>query len=95
MVYSDGLTNSKGIPLSFYRERDEKLNRLLTSAEEVLERADGTKKSRSETDFYVVNRLYDLGFSKGSVWTILRECRPYEKTMRGDYIEKTITKVFG
>lgn len=94
MIYSNTLINSEGISLEFYRKQDRTLDRLLSSANEVFVRADGTPKSRSETDFYVAQRLRDLGFSKGDVWTILSECRHYEKTMRGDYLERTILKVY-
>ena len=46
--------------------------------------------SRSETDFRTVKILWKYGYDETKIFQILRLCRPYEKTLRDDYLLRTI-----
>lgn len=87
--------NSKGITLKQIREKDEELNRMLLGPNEVSNRSRYEERvDRSGTDFYIVCRLEEYGFSQEQAAITLRRCRPYEKTKRDDYLEITVNKVY-
>lgn len=76
--------NEFGIPLSKIIERDKKLNSLL---HESLVKG---VTDRSEIDASIVRKLYWYRFSHQDIAGILQYYRPYEKTERDDYIQRTI-----
>lgn len=87
--------NSKGITLKQIREKDEELNRMLLGPGEFSNRALREKFfDRSRTDYYVVCRLQENGFSPEQALIILHQCRDYDKTKRDDYLEITVNKVY-
>jgi hypothetical protein len=84
-----GWTNKYGIPLELFRRIDKKLDDLLNE----LNPAGYGYPSRSEADMAVAGMLWRYGFTEKQIANILRHYRPYEKTMRDDYLELTIGKV--
>jgi hypothetical protein len=67
------------------RYKDKKLNRWLKGPIE---------EDRSAADYGVCCKLAKLNFSEEIAAQILQAYRPYEKTARDDYLERTISKAF-
>jgi len=82
------LRSSTGEKLEDVRERDEKLDALLSE----LNPPEYDYPSRSEADMAAMIKLLGHGFDESQITHILREYRDYEKTRRDDYIERTLSK---
>jgi len=77
--------NLDGENLDFFRRKDKKLHTSLNGAYE---------DDRSSADFRVACRLAYYNFTEEDTARILQYYRPYEKTDREDYLNRTITKAF-
>lgn len=90
------ILNRDGKSLYELCKEDLKLNRLLSSADEVVVSTETKKKAdRSKTDFITAHLLKKYNFDSDTTWMILRNFRQYAKTARDDYLDMTISKVFG
>jgi hypothetical protein len=87
---ADSIENLLGITLKeiraghsdFCRELDELLNGAVK----------GDRNSRSEADFRTAKILWKFWFEPSEIALILQLCRPYEKTLRVDYLARTVSE---
>ena len=90
-VVADSIKNESGMTLEQVRTGDsddcKELNEYLKGAEHKL-----WNDSRSEADFHTAIILAKNGFSAPDIAQILRQYRPYDKTMRDNYLISTIAK---
>jgi len=90
-VDADSIKNLFGMTLNEVRKGDsvycKELDEFLKGAE-----FKGKYSSRSHADFRMVKILWKYWFTDEDIALILRHFRPYEKTLRNDYILRTISK---
>lgn len=89
------IVSGTGVSLANVMQNDPSLSHLLSGADSVAQRPDGTYQTRSDADFAVIRQLKKYGFSAEQAWAVLRIYRQYDKTLRPDYMERTISKIYG
>lgn len=89
------IISTNGIPLDTVLKNDPTLSFLLEGPDAVAQKPDGTFQTRSDADFSVVRQIHKYNFTPEQAWAILRVYRTYEKTLRPDYMERTISKIYG
>jgi len=80
--------NEQGRSLEEEREGDEKLDALLSE----LNPSQLDYPSRSEADMATMIKLLQKGFDDTQTLHIVEKYRPYDKTERDDYLERTLSK---
>jgi len=78
-----------GLTVEDARGRDNELDELMDGP------IGGRWNDRSTADFAVISKLLFYGFTEQQTAEILRYYRPYEKTMREDYLSRSIAKLVG
>jgi hypothetical protein len=81
------LVNRHGTTLGEVRRQYKNIDALLTSAEATLP---NNPNDRSVADWYVVKALRENHFTPEQIYAIVLRCRPHEKVLREDYLERTI-----
>lgn len=91
---TEEFTNELGESLSSIRERDGKLDALLTDLEPDYS-LPHDDDSASGYDFAAASKLHFWRFSDADIGRILRRCRRREKLKRDDYLKRTIANAKG
>ena len=81
--------NEVGMSLDEIRKKDQKLDELLQGPYEC------GYPSRSEADMACATKLWFWRFDESQIAGILQDYRAYEKTQRGDYLSRTVSKAIG
>ena len=81
--------NEIGMSLDEIRKKDQKLDELLRGPYE------WGYPSRSEADMACATKLWFWRFDESQIAGILQDYRAYEKTQRGDYLSRTVSKAIG
>lgn len=89
-----GYTNEYGVPLESIRDRDEKLDQLLSRLEPAYS-LPHDDDSASGYDFAAASKLWFWRFTESDIARILRDFRSREKLQRDDYLERTIDNARG
>jgi len=86
--------NSDGLPLSHFTEEDPEFRELLRGADYGDIRTERGSVDRSRNDLVCAYKCRRYGFTFDQAAAILKWYRPYKKTERIDYLERTLSKVY-